>query len=196
MPASGPRRSETRPERVVWQGDAWQLKAVATRLADGRLVEKGLVDHPGSAVIVPLAAGRVLALRQYRLSLEQTIFELPAGTRRPGESWLACAGRELREETGYRAAEWAELGFIWPSPGLSNEVMALFLARRLTPAPLPADPDEAISLAWLGLGELARQALNGRLADAKSALAVLRAAAALRRPERITWSKGMEADNG
>jgi ADP-ribose pyrophosphatase len=147
--------------------------------SDGTILEKGIIDHPGSAVIVPMQGEEILILRQYRLSLEETILELPAGTREPGEEWLACAQRELREETGYWAENWIPLGHLWPAPGITNEEMAIYLASDLSRAPLPADVDEEIEVVKMPLKELAQMALDGRLMDAKSVVALLRAAAYL-----------------
>ncbi len=165
--------------RLAWQGPSWSLLEAELVYPDGVVLRRGLIDHPGSVLLVPLLGETVLLLRQYRLALDRTILELPAGTRQPDEPWEACAQRELREETGYRAGRLESLGAIWMAPGLSNERMALFLARDLQPDPLPGDRDEAIELTRLPLAELARRALDGELEDAKSGLAVLRAAARL-----------------
>ena len=145
----------------------------------GTILEKGIIDHPGSVVVVPMQGEEILILRQYRLSLEETILELPAGTREPDEGWLACAQRELREETGYWAENWIPLGHVWPAPGITNEEMAIYLASGLSRAPLPADVDEEIEVVKMPLKELAHMALDGRLMDAKSVVALLRAAAYL-----------------
>ena len=115
-------------------------------------------------------------LRQYRLSLERWILELPAGTREEGEDWLNCARRELREETGYQAETWRSLGEVWPAPGLTNEIMALYLAGNLTEAPLLRDPDEEIEVKPYPIGELVTMAIDGCLQDAKSVVGILRAA--------------------
>jgi ADP-ribose pyrophosphatase len=152
---------------------------VALSTHDGTLLEKGFIEHPGSVVVVPVQGEEILILRQYRLSLKDTILELPAGTRESGEEWLACAQRELREETGYRAENWIPLGHVWPAPGITNEEMAIYLASDLSPAPLPADADEEIEVEKLPLRILANMALDGRLKDAKSVVALLRAAAYL-----------------
>lgn len=166
--------------RIVWQGK-WRVRVDTFRLADGRLYERGAIDHPGAVVLVPLVEStegdepQVLMLRQYRPALGHTILELPAGTREPGEPWLLCAQRELQEETGYRAATLTPLGEVWAAPGLTNERMALFLASGLTADPLPMDEDEEIAVEAWPLSELAVMALDGRLEDAKSVVALLRA---------------------
>lgn len=113
-------------------------------------------------------------LRQYRLALDSTILELPAGTRERCEDWLVCAQRELREETGFRSGHFQELGFCWPAPGLSDEKMAIYLASSLQTDPLSQDVDEIIEVQPVLLKELVAMALDGRLQDAKSVVGILR----------------------
>ena len=165
--------------RIVWEGK-WRVRVYTFRLADGRLYERGVIDHPGAVVIVPLLPGddgpHVLMLRQYRPALDRTILELPAGTREADEPWLVCAQRELREETGHRAATFTPLGEVWAAPGLTNERMAVFLAEGLSGDPLPMDADEEIAVEPWPLAELAAMAIDGRLDDAKSVVGILRAA--------------------
>lgn len=170
---------ETIQTRIAWEGK-WRLRVDSLRLASGEILERGLIEHPGAVVLLPLLprAGDydVLMLRQGRPALRRAILELPAGTREPDEPWLACAQRELREETGYRAATFTPLGEIWPAPGISDERMALFLATGLTADPLPMDVDEEIAVETWPLADLVQMALDGRLEDGKSVVAVLRAA--------------------
>lgn len=147
----------------------------------GAVTEKGIVEHPGSVVLVPKVEDNILMLRQYRPALEREILELPAGTRGRQEPWLACAQRELREETGYRAGNFTSLGEIWPAPGLSSELMAIYLASDLLLDPLPQDFDEEIVLSPMPLDDLVTMALDGELQDAKSVIALLRLEAFLRR---------------
>lgn len=173
--------STSSPEpTIAWQGDSWRLLVHSIQLSDGRTIEKGSIEHPGAVVIVPLretAAGpEVIMLRQYRLALKESILELPAGTRGWEEDWLTCAQRELREETGYRAEQFLTLGQCWPAPGLSNELMAIFLARGLSRDPLPQDGDEIIELQPILLDDLIKMALDGQLKDAKSVVGILRTA--------------------
>jgi len=173
---------------ILWQQDnSWRLRLHRARLPDGTAVSQGVIDHPGSVVLVPVrpsavpaGALDVLMLRQYRYALEATILELPAGTRGWAEDWLICAQRELREETGYRAETLTFLGDIWPAPGLSNERMKIYLAQSLSPDPLPGDKDEQIELTPIPLPDLISIAQDGRLQDAKSVVGILRAAVHLR----------------
>ena len=165
---------------VAWEGKSWRLCVTERTLANDSKAASAYIDHPGSVVIVPWrdskAGVQVLMLRQYRVALDDTILELPAGTRSAGEDWLVCAQRELREETGFRAERLDWLGQCWPAPGVSNEVMTVFLARDLKDDPLPQDSDEEIELVPYYFDELVAMALDGRLQDAKSVVGILRAA--------------------
>lgn len=166
--------------RIVWQDKAWRLRVDRLRLPNGRQVEQGFIEHPGAVVLVPLRMvgnePEVLMLRQYRPALEATALELPAGTRGWDEDWLVCAQRELREETGFRARSFTPLGQIWPAPGVSNELMALYLATDLEADPLPHDADELLEVDPMLLRELVTLARDGGIQDAKSVVAILRAA--------------------
>ena len=166
---------------LLWQQeDSWRLRQDTLQLANGRTLQKAAVEHPGAVVLVPLqqtANGpQILMLHQYRHVLGQTILELPAGTRGWDEDWLLCAQRELREETGHRAETFTPLGQLWPAPGISDELMQLYLAENLSPAPLPGDDDELIEIVPMFLDELVEMCWNGRLQDAKSIIGILRTA--------------------
>lgn len=152
----------------IWQqGDGWRLVADA----HGRAT----VRHPGAVVLIPVQAdGQILMIAQYRAALAQTIVELPAGTRGWDEPWAACAQRELREETGFRADRFESLGDIWPAPGISDELMRLYVATDLTPAPLAQDDDEQIEVRPMPLDLLLEQCFDGRLRDAKTIVGLLR----------------------
>lgn len=151
------------------------------QLSDGSIHTKGIVEHPGAVVLIPFEDNQIYMIRQYRLALDRTILELPAGTRGWDESWLDCAQRELREEIGYRAETFTLLGRLWPAPGMSSEEMAVYLATELSPSPLPPDPDEQIEVTPMPLVELIPMVEDGRIQDAKSIVGILKAAAHLER---------------
>ncbi len=167
--------SKSEQTETLWQGKNWRLAKRQIQLPTGKIVGKSYIDHPGAVVLVPLVDDEVLMIRQYRAAIDGELLELPAGTRHPDEDWLSCAQRELREETGYRAAEFIDLGIILPGPGMTNERMALYLATGLSPDSLPTDEDEQISVATMKLDTALQMALDGRLEDAKSIVALLRA---------------------
>jgi ADP-ribose pyrophosphatase len=168
--------TEQTSSKVIWQGSSWRMVEVDVPLTDGSIHRKGVIEHPGAVVLVPVQDGMVYMIRQYRLALKQTILELPAGTREWDEDWLVCCQRELREEIGFRAEQFVEIGRIWPSPGLSNELMVIYLAKELSAAPLPQDPDEQIEVSPMTLAEVTEMVGDGRIQDAKTIVGISRAA--------------------
>lgn len=146
---------------------------------DGRTHARQFVRHPGSVVILPIlesdAGPRegVVLIRNFRHALGREIWELPAGTRDRAESVETCASRELIEETGYSAGELIALGTLLTSPGLSDELMHAFAARRLTHVGQRPEEDEHMSVYALALPEVWRLAERGELIDAKSLATLL-----------------------
>jgi ADP-ribose pyrophosphatase len=146
-------------------------------LPNGNPVELDIVRHPGAAAVVPFVSDReVLLIRQFRHAAGGTLLEVPAGKLDPGEGPAACAARELEEEAGCRAGRLVELGWIWTTPGFTDERIFLFAAFDLEPVPQRHDPDEVIETVRLDLEAALGLVWSGELHDAKSALALLHAA--------------------
>lgn len=178
--------SDSMAPEVLVNGRVFRVERQAFTLPDGRSSRLEVVRHPGAAAIVPLlvepdapGGGVVLMLRQYRAVLAAWIDEIPAGTRSAEEDLLACAARELEEETGYRATTLEPLGTIWPAPGYTDEAIALYLSRGLVRGQTALDADEALSVHEVPLATAVARAVSGEIADAKSAVALMRAAAHL-----------------
>ena len=164
--------------RVVHQGVIVRFEQVELELDHARPFTLDLVVHPGAAAVVPLDAdNRVVLVRQRRHAAELALWEVPAGMRDGDEPMLACARRELAEETGLRAARWDALGAIWTAPSYCTERIALYLARELEQGPRQLDADEDIEVGRFALGEAVAMAQGGQLEDAKTVVALLRAAA-------------------
>ena len=176
--ASDPIMEEIPLERQrVYEGRILNLRVDTVRLPSGRTALREIVERRGAVAIVPiLADGRVVLVRQFRYAVGQVSLEIPAGTLEPGEEPLACARRELEEETGYQAARWERLGAIWPTPGYSTEEITLFIARDLTPGPARPEFDEALSVIPMSWSEIWEAIEEGRLRDAKSIVALAWAA--------------------
>lgn len=150
---------------------------------DGRILEVEVARHPGGAAVVAVDSDqRVCLLRQFRSPLEEWLWEIPAGKVDPPESARATAERELEEEAGLRARRWESLGSIVTCPGFCDEVIHLFLACDLTPAPRRTEADEYLEVHWRPLQQAAREALAGVIRDGKSVVALLRAARVLGAP--------------
>jgi ADP-ribose pyrophosphatase len=136
-----------------------------------------IVRHPGAAAVLPLTPdGDALFVRQLRPSIRQISSEIPAGILdRPGEDALSCAVRELFEETGYRHVSIEFLGGVYTSVGFTDEYIHLFVAA--TEAEPTRGPEEGLELVRRPFGEMVGAAEAGRVRDAKTALALLLAAA-------------------
>jgi ADP-ribose pyrophosphatase len=134
-----------------------------------------MVRHPGSIGVVPVFDdGRVLMEYQYRHCVREYLLEIPAGTLEAGESPLACARRELEEETGYTAGEFIELGRTHILPAYSDELIHLFLARGLMQTRARLDPDEIIQSRIYPMNRLMELIAAGEITDALTILALQR----------------------
>lgn len=158
----------------VYRGRVFQLVKENVTLENGRTADLEFVEHPGAAAIVPLTeSGQVVLIHQYRHAVGGRIWEIPAGTLEAGEPPLACARRELVEETGFEAADWQPIGEITPVPGYSNERIHIFLASGLRPARQALDADEVIAVHRFDLAEAAAMIARGEIQDAKSICGLL-----------------------
>jgi len=160
--------------RVVFRGPVFLVTSERVREPGGIMARRDVVRHPGSVVILAVdARQRALLERQYRHAAGGYLWELPAGRIDRGESALAAAKRELREETGYSARRWQRVLFFYASPGMLDETMAVYLAGGLTRGRARPEADEAIVTRFFPLRRLAREAAAGKLRDGKTIAAVL-----------------------
>jgi ADP-ribose pyrophosphatase len=155
------------------KGRAFKIRRDHLRTPDGRETDYEIVEHTGSVVMVPIdSEGNLLFVRQYRHAAGSDLLELPAGTRDDNESYESCAAREMREETGMAARTLEKVGEFYLAPGYSTEFMAVFIARDLTPSPLPKDQDEFLELERIPISEAYQMAERGQVPDAKSLAAL------------------------
>jgi 8-oxo-dGTP pyrophosphatase MutT (NUDIX family) len=145
-------------------------------LPNGHRALLEVVHHPGGAAAVALDEdGRVCLLRQYRYVAGGWLWELPAGKLEPGEPPDMTARRELAEEAGVSARHWRELGVALSSPGVFSERLHLFLATGLDRVASTHEPSELIEVHWISFAQACDWALDGAIADCKTALGLLRA---------------------
>lgn len=160
--------------RSLYRGRVVHLVSETVALPNGRTTTLEIVRHPGAAAIVPVdSETHVHLIRQFRHAAGGFIYEVPAGTLNPGESPQVCAARELMEEAGVRAGRLDRLGSIFTTPGFTDEVIHLFLARDLSPAEQNLDHDEVLSVVRVPLARAIEMCLRGELRDAKSLCALL-----------------------
>ena len=159
-----------------------KMQVDKVRVCNGNTATRELVRHLGAVCIVPLTEdGRIILERQYRYPLDRVITEIPAGKLdAAAEDPLEAAKRELREETGYQAAEWIDLGDFYPAPAYTDEKIRMFLARGLTLGERELDADEMINVFSLPLEEALAAVMRGEIPDAKTQMGILKAAEYMR----------------
>ena len=164
--------------RSVHDGRIVKLSLEEVRLPNGNTVTLEVIRHPGAAAVVPVDHdGNAILVRQYRHATGSWLLEVPAGKLdHPGESPEDCAMREVEEETGYRAGRLVPLGWIWTTPGFTDEKIWLYLALDLAPTRSALEADEVLTVESLPLAEAVRRAVSGEIVDAKSVCALVRAA--------------------
>lgn len=139
-----------------------------------KVVTRELIDHPGAVVILPFIDKKhILLLRQFRYAAQGDLWEIPAGTLEANEAELACAKREIEEETGFRATRWRLLTRFFPAPGLSNEMMTLYKAEGLVEGKKNLDHDEWIEHEVVSLKKACQMIRKGQIRDAKTIAALL-----------------------
>lgn len=139
------------------------------RLPDGSFATREYVRHPGAVCMIPLLDdGRLVLERQYRWPMQRVMVEFPAGKLDPGEDPLACGKRELLEETGYTAREWAHAGQLHPVISYSTEFIDMWFARGLELQESRLDDEEFLEVITATPQELIEWCRDGIVTDAKT----------------------------
>ncbi len=155
--------------QTLLSGGFLEVHRDLVRLPDGSTASREYIRHSGAVAVIPLLDdGRVVLVRQYRYPLAKVLLEWPAGKLDAGESQLACAMRELQEETGYSAREWAYGGEIHNAPAYSDESIWLWFARGLVAGPKRLDAGEFVETVLMTPAELDAIAARGELPDVKT----------------------------
>jgi ADP-ribose pyrophosphatase len=158
----------------VYRGNFLDLRCDVVQLHDGLRATREYVVHPGAVMVVPmLADGQLVLERQYRYPLRQLVIEFPAGKVDVGESTFDCAVRELAEETGYRAREWAHAGVMHNAAAYSTESIEVWFARDLQPGPARPDVGEHIEVFTASPRDVADWVRDGTITDAKTMVGLL-----------------------
>lgn len=157
----------------IYRGRIFHFVTEALTLPNGRKTDMAFIRHPGSTAVVPLLDDLTVVMEvQYRHPVGEYLLEIPAGTLAHGESPLDCARRELKEETGFEAREFVELGKIHIIPAYSDEVIHVFIARGLTPSKQNLDDDEIIEVVNYPLEQALQMVDEGRVTDALTVLSL------------------------
>lgn len=160
--------------KEIYDGHVIKVNVETVVLPNGHRTELDMVHHPGAAAVVPLDDNNhVYLIKQYRHAAGGYIYEVPAGKLDAGEQPEACARRELIEEAGVEAQRWDLLSSILTTPGFSDEVIHLFLARDLKPAQQQLEVDEVLTVESVAFAEAIAMCREGVIRDGKSICALL-----------------------
>ena len=162
----------------IFDGVVLHVKRDMVTLSNGFSAVREVIRHIGAVCVIPVTENNeVIMERQYRYPLDRVILEIPAGKLdTPDENRLSAIQRELREETGYTADDWMEIGDFHPAPAYSDEYITMYLARGLHKGQRHLDEDEFLDVYTIPLSQLVEDVMAGRISDAKTQVCVLKAA--------------------
>jgi ADP-ribose pyrophosphatase len=175
------------------RGDFLHVVRDTVRLPNGAFATREFVLHPGAVMVIGLLDdGRVVLERQFRHPMRQVMIEFPAGKLDAGEGSLACAQRELLEETGYRASEWAFAGRLAPTIAYSDEMIDIWFARELVPGDRQLDDGEFLDVISATPDELQSWCRHGAVVDCKTLVGALWLQNVLRGEWVLDWTEAAE----
>jgi ADP-ribose pyrophosphatase len=158
---------------VIREGRIFRIEVDTVTLPTGHVMEMEIIRHPGSVVLLPVPApGQVILIRQYRYTLDRYIWELPAGSLKPGEDPGTAAARECEEEIGLVPGRVERLKAFYPTPGFCDELMIFYRCTDLGPPPADSvarkDEDEDIEPRTFTLDQARRMIVTGEIVDLKT----------------------------
>ncbi len=182
--------------QTLLSGGFLEVRRDTVRLPDGRAATREFIQHPGAVAVIPmLDDGRLVLVRQHRYPVGKVLLEWPAGKLDPHESTWACAQRELQEETGYTAAEWAFAGEMHNAAAYSTESIWLWFARGLKSGPTRLDDGEFVETVALSLPELVALDAQGALLDVKTLVGLHWLQQCLAGQRAWDWQSAEDAQN-
>jgi ADP-ribose pyrophosphatase len=188
-------REEAVSRTELLRGHFLHVVRDTVRLPSGGQATREFVLHSGAVMVIALLDdGQVVLERQYRYPMGQVMLEFPAGKLDAGEGSLACAQRELREETGYSAREWAFAGRLSPTVAYSDEIIDIWFARGLTLGARQLDEGEFLDVVSATPADVLQACRDGRIIDGKSLVGALWLQNLLSGAWSLDWSGQMPAD--
>ena len=166
---------QTLNSQLIYEGKVVKVFKDSVELSTGKKSFREVVKHSGGVVILAVKGDKILLVKQFRYPLKEVMFELPAGKLEIGEDPFEAAKRELEEETGYCANKWTPLGYVYTSPGYSDEKLYLYKAEDLEFTHCHPDEGEIIEAFEYKYEDVLKMVDNGEINDAKTLCALLRA---------------------
>lgn len=167
-------REKTINSELIFDGRVVKLYKDSVELSTGQKTFREVVKHSGGVVILAFKGDKILLVKQFRYPMKEVMLELPAGKLEQGEDPFEAAKRELEEETGYCANKWTDLGYVYTSPGYSDEKLYLYKAEDLEFTHCHPDEGEIIQAFEYKYDDVLKMIDNGQINDAKTLCALLR----------------------
>jgi ADP-ribose pyrophosphatase len=173
----------------VYKGGFLDVRRDTVQLPNGKSTSREYVVHPGACVVIPLLDnGDVILEKQFRYPVGREMIEFPAGKLDPNEDPLICALRELREETGYSASEWAYAGCMHLAIAYSTEVIHIYFARGLVLGERDLDDGEFLDVFTVPAQQLIAWCADGTVTDAKTVTCALHLQQFLAGSKPLGWN--------
>lgn len=162
---------------LIFDGQILHVYKDTVKLPNGNEASRELIRHIGAVCVIPITDdGQVIVERQFRYPVNRVITEIPAGKLdSKTEDHLEAAKRELREETGYTASEWIDLGIYQPAMAYCDETIWMYLAKGLKRGERDLDEDEFLDVCMVPLKSLYDDVLAGKITDGKTQIAIMKA---------------------
>ncbi|MCL6458546.1 MAG: NUDIX hydrolase [Gorillibacterium sp.] len=163
---------ETIATKPIFQGKMINVDVETVKLPNGAQATREIVRHPGAVCVLALVDEKMLVVEQYRKAMSRNLVEIPAGKLEQGEDPLEAAHRELQEETGFTTKELKKIATFYSAPGFCDELLHLYVAVELEAGVANPDEDEFLDCSAITLDEAKLLIDQGRIADAKTIMAV------------------------
>ena len=159
---------------LIYTGKTIQLRVDTVEVPNRGYQKREIIEHKGAVAIIAITKeNKVVLVKQFRKAIEQEIYELPAGKIEIGETPLDCAYRELKEETGYSANSMKLIHKYYPTPGFSNQLVFIYLAKDLIPGEKQLEEDEFLEVYEVDLETAYKMVYENEICDSKTVIGLL-----------------------
>lgn len=159
---------------LIYTGKTIQLRVDTVEVPNRGYQKREIIEHKGAVAILAITKeNKVVLVKQFRKAIEQEIYELPAGKIEIGETPLDCAYRELKEETGYSANSMKLIHKYYPTPGFSNQLVFIYLAKDLIPGEKQLEEDEFLEVYEVDLETAYKMVYENEICDSKTVIGLL-----------------------